>query len=195
MGAPVYIALLHYPVYNKNMEVIATSITNMDLHDIARSARTYNVTRYYLIHPYEPQRRLMQDILEYWRDGYGGEYNPDRREAFLRVALRASLAEVEDEIERETGFKPLKVTTDARRYPNTVSYRRLREEIRRGEKPFLILFGTGWGIEKGVMLASHYILEPVMGGADYNHLSVRAAAAIILDRLLGESWWEENGER
>jgi len=33
---------------------------------------------------------------------------------------------------------------------------------------------------------STYILEPIRGNAKYNHLSVRSAVSIILDRLLGE---------
>jgi hypothetical protein len=35
-----------------------------------------------------------------------------------------------------------------------------------------------------------YILEPVYGPGEYNHLSVRSAVAIILDRLAGEAWWK-----
>ena len=34
-----------------------------------------------------------------------------------------------------------------------------------------------------------YIVEPIYGAGSYNHLCVRSAAAIILDRLLGEPWW------
>ncbi|MGW8301987.1 MAG: RNA methyltransferase [Desulfobacterales bacterium] len=30
------------------------------------------------------------------------------------------------------------------------------------------------------------MLEPIAGKTDYNHLSVRSAAAIIFDRLLGK---------
>lgn len=35
-----------------------------------------------------------------------------------------------------------------------------------------------------------YILEPIHGTGEYNHLSVRSAVAIILDRLAGEAWWQ-----
>ena len=35
-----------------------------------------------------------------------------------------------------------------------------------------------------------HILDPIRGRGQYNHLSVRSAAAIILDRMFGESWWE-----
>jgi hypothetical protein len=38
--ADLYLALLHYPVYDKDHKIVTTSITNMDIHDIARSART-----------------------------------------------------------------------------------------------------------------------------------------------------------
>jgi hypothetical protein len=35
------------------------------------------------------------------------------------------------------------------------------------------------------MQRGHYRLAPIEGFTDYNHLSVRAAAAIVFDRLLG----------
>jgi len=184
----IYIGLLHYPVYNKNMEVISTSITNLDIHDIARTSCTYCVKRYYVIHPLETQRSLIQDILDYWQRGYGAQYNADRRAAFDNVTLSPGLEHVLEKIRDENGHPPYVVTTDARIYPNTVGYLELREKIKDG-KPCLILFGTGWGIEKETMLKSDFILEPIYGPGEYNHLSVRSAVAIILDRLLGEKWW------
>lgn len=184
----VYIGLLHHPVYNKRMEVIATSITNLDIHDIARSSCTYSIKRYFVIHPLETQRKLIEDILGYWQHGYGSQYNSDRKFAFERVALMASLADTVEEIKRETGVPPKIVMTDARIYPNTIGYRQMRSMLTDGT-PYLIVFGTGWGVEKETMLKSDYILEPIYGAGEYNHLSVRAAAAIILDRLLGEAWW------
>ena len=51
MAAELYVALIHAPVYNKKMEIIATSITNLDLHDIARSSATFGVHSYYVVHP------------------------------------------------------------------------------------------------------------------------------------------------
>lgn len=186
----VYIGLLHYPVYNKRMDVITTSVTNLDIHDIARISCTYNVKKYFVIHPLETQRKLIQDILDYWQKGYGAQYNEDRRAAFEGVALIPGLEETKDAIREETGTAPIVVTTDARIYPNTVSYRELRRNLTDG-KPYLILFGTGWGIEKDTMLKCDYVLEPIYGPGQYNHLSVRSAVAIILDRLLGETWWSE----
>ncbi len=185
----VYIGLVHAPVYNKNMDVITTSITNLDLHDIARSASTYGVARYYVIHPVEVQQELARRILGYWTGGFGAEYNPDRQQAFRVLSLVPELAEALNEIEQEWGTKPVLVTTDARTYPNTVSYLELRQRISSETRPFFVLFGTGWGIIKEVMEQADYILEPVYGQGEYNHLSVRSAVAIILDRLLGEEWY------
>ncbi len=186
--AKLYIGLLHYPIYNKNMQVISTSITNLDIHDIARTSCTYNVKKYYVVHPLETQRKLIGDILEYWQDGYGASYNPDRKEAFSRVKLIDSLQSTIEEITAQEGCPPKIITTDARIYPNTVSYNEMRDKISEGT-PYLLLFGTGWGIEKETMMQTDYILEPIYGAGEYNHLSVRSAVAIILDRLMGETWW------
>ena len=54
----LYLALTHYPVVNKRGEIIASALTNLDLHDIARVARTYGVKGYYVITPLEDQREL-----------------------------------------------------------------------------------------------------------------------------------------
>lgn len=192
--APCYIGLIHYPIYNKHMDVVTTALTNYDLNDISRTAKTYNLRAYFIIHPVESQRKLAARIMTHWQTGEGSRYNPNRREAFEETVLVPDLAAAIAQIEEETGEKPLIVTTDARVYPNTISYRFLRERIREGTRPVLILFGTGYGMTREMMKEFDYILEPVYGGGIYNHLCVRSAAAIILDRLLGEAWWEETKE-
>jgi len=182
----VYIALLHYPVYNKNLEVITTSITNLDLHDISRTARTYGARRFFIVHPLASQRRLIQEMMEYWREGFGASYNPDRKEAMDLVELAEGMDEVLLKVKEREGRDPLTVATDARTYPNTVGYRELKEKIKTLDRPFLILFGTGWGLTQDFIRSCDFILEPIQPNSDYNHLSVRSAVAIILDRLLGE---------
>ncbi len=47
--------------------------------------------------------------------------------------------------------------------------------------------GTGWGLSDEIFAASGMTLEPIKGCGDYNHLSVRSATAIMLDRLLGHT--------
>lgn len=66
-----------------------------------------------------------------------------------------------------------------------LSYCDLRQRLVDGEH-CLILFGTGWGLAPEVVAEVDAFLPPVGGGGTYNHLSVRSACAIILDRLLGE---------
>lgn len=187
--AKVYIALLHYPMYNKRMDVVTTSVTNLDLHDIARAARTYEVEKFFVVHPSPNQQKLINNILSYWQEGYGGEYNADRKEAFAILQTCSDLEQVMEYITDQEGEKPLTVATDARGYGKSVTYRRLKDTIHEEEKSFLILFGTGWGIDKELIMNCDYILEPVEPDRSYNHLSVRSAVAIILDRLLGAYWF------
>lgn len=193
MAGTVYLGLVHYPIYNKRNDVIATAITNFDIHDISRTSRTYDIKRFFIIHPYESQAAIARDILGYWRDGGGGSYNPDRKEALSVLEVAPDIEAVIRQIEEAEGAAPIVVTTDARQYPNTVSYTNLRGRIETGTQPCLLLFGTGWGMEKELMAKFDYILEPIYGRGDYNHLPVRAAVAIILDRLLGSEWWQSNG--
>ena len=53
--------------------------------------------------------------------------------------------------------------------------------------PILLAFGTGWGLADEIMQRADWLLAPILSPrADgFNHLSVRAAAAITFDRLLG----------
>ncbi|KXB91841.1 hypothetical protein HMPREF3191_00823 [Veillonellaceae bacterium DNF00626] len=192
--APVYIGLIHYPIYNKHMEIVTTALTNYDLHDIARTAKTYNVKRYFIVHPVEAQREMALRIMNHWKTGGGVAYNPNRKEAFEETELVPTLDDVLQWIENEEGEKPIIVTTDARVYPNTISYKAMRQKIHDDAKPILILFGTGFGMTKEMMQQFDYIIEPIYGAGSYNHLCVRSAVAIILDRLLGEAWWQKKEE-
>ena len=111
--APVYIGLVHYPIYNKHMEVVMTALTNYDLHDIARTAKTYGVRTYFIIHPIESQREMALRIMTHWKTGGGVHYNPNRKEAFEETALVPSLEDAVRQIEKDCGEKPIIVTTDA----------------------------------------------------------------------------------
>lgn len=193
--ADLYVGLVHYPIYNKRMNVIAGAVTNFDIHDISRTCRTYNVQGYYIIHPLEVQKQIIDKILSYWQEGYGKVYNPDRADALSRVLWQPDIASAVQTIVERTGKQPYVVTTDARIYPNTVSYSFMRKQLQEGDRPVLLLFGTGFGIEAETMAKFDYILEPVYGPCDYNHLCVRSAVAIILDRLAGEAWWEKIKEK
>lgn len=184
-GARVSIALLHHPVYDKNRRVVATAVTNLDLHDIARAARTYGMFRYYVVTPVEEQRELALRIGRHWLEGYGATYNPKRRAALELMRVTPSLEDALSDLEREFG-KPAKiVVTGAHGHPGSVCCADLAEQIRDCDQPYLLLFGTGWGLTEEVFALADVVLEPITGAGDYNHLSVRSAAAIIIDRLLG----------
>jgi hypothetical protein len=183
--AAVYLALLHYPVLDKDGRVINTAVTNLDLHDLARLARTYGLRGYYVAQPLALQRKLVERLLAYWRTEGAGEYNRTRQEAFEALRLVNDLDEAVAGIEAETGSRPTIVGTSARQRPGAVSFPELRDRMAAGGC-WLIVFGTGWGIEPGFMAErADELLEPIDPGAGYNHLSVRAAAAIVIDRLLG----------
>ena len=184
-SAPVYAALLHHPVYDKNGQVVTTAVTNMDIHDIARSGCTYGLTGFFVVTPVKALQKLAFKIIEHWESGYGSQYNTTRKEALAIARICDPLDDAIIAIERETGEKPVVVATSARRIQNRASFATLRDMLHRETRPFLILFGTGWGLTETILLQSDYVLEAVEGRGDYNHLSVRSAAAIILDRLLG----------
>lgn len=186
----IFLGLVHFPIYNKNMEIISTSITNLDIHDIARTAATYGLSRYYLVHPLEAQADIAQEILKYWQEGYGSIYNPDRKTALEKVFIKETIAAVKEDIESTFAAKVKIIVTDARIYPDSTSYLALREVIDKNSNfNYLLLFGTGWGLTKEIIEGADYRLYPIWGKGDYNHLSVRSAVAIILDRLCGEKWW------
>lgn len=179
-------ALLHYPVYDKNGQVVTTAVTNMDIHDIARSARTYGVPRFYVVTPVKALQKLALKILSHWEQGYGSEYNQTRKEALAVVRLKDTLDDVMLDVEREYGSKPKLVVTSARPGGKRTSFLELRDMLIKSDQPFLLLLGTGWGLTDTILAQSDYLLEPIDGGTDYNHLAVRSAAAIFLDRLLGK---------
>jgi hypothetical protein len=89
------------------------------------------------------------------------------------------------DIEELSGRRPRVVVTGASLSGNLISFGEMKEILERNEQPFLIVCGTGWGLADEIVKEADFCLTPVRGGSDYNHLSVRSAAAIILDRLLG----------
>ena len=109
----LYIALLHYPVYNKEGKVVTTAIANMDIHDIARVAKTYGVQNFFVINPLSAQQDLARKIINHWRKGYGAVFNPSRKEAFELVRIKSCLDEVIVDIATQTGCMPQIIVTGA----------------------------------------------------------------------------------
>lgn len=182
--ANVYLCLLHYPVFNKRQDVVATCITGFDLHDIARTAATFGVKKYYVVNPMPTQREFAERIVGFWGDEESVEFNWTRAEAFKLISIKENLEEAVADIEKMEGQRPILVATSAK--PNgTKKFENLKFEIGNSDKPYLIMLGTGWGMTDELLAKADIILEPIRGASDYNHLPVRSANAIILDRLLG----------
>ena len=186
MRPEVHIALVHHPVVNKAGDIVATAVTNLDIHDNARSARTYGVSSYHIVTPLDAQVELVSRILEHWKDGFGARRVPNRVDAMNLVRVSRTLEDAIAVIEEGAGKRPVVVATAARRLPGSVTYAAMRERMRREPGPFLIVFGTGYGLADSIVASADALLEPIGDPSDWNHLSVRAATAITLDRLLGE---------
>lgn len=189
---PLYVVLLHYPIFNRKGDLVTTSVTNMDIHDISRSATTFGAKGYFLVTPIEDQHELVGRILSHWKTDQSRAYHPDRFEALSRVRMAKDFAEVKAQIRAECGEDPEVVLTDASMKPKALSYaeyRRILEDPKRGSRPVALVFGTGWGVSDIFYPEVNRILAPVYGPegeGGYNHLSVRSAVAIILDRLFGK---------
>ncbi|MBS3906621.1 MAG: RNA methyltransferase [Syntrophaceae bacterium] len=185
MSSNLYIGLVHHPVYDRRREVVTTAVTNFDIHDISRCARTFGLGGFFIITPLESQVELVERITSHWRQGAGSVYNTTRKEALSLVRVSRSIDEADQEISRLHQKKAKRVATGASPYPDCIGYGGFRKLLEVRETPFFLLFGTGWGLTLEVKGSSDYVLAPIEGKG-YNHLSVRSAVAIILDRLLGE---------
>lgn len=199
------VGLLHWPVLDRTKRVVATNITNLDVHDIARACRVYGVESYYLVHPAQEQLMFVARLLDHWRVGEGQRFNPMRATALTMVQTAPSLERAVAEFDPEA----VVIGTTARTIEglSRVSFAELRSflhgelqpspgeskiasDIRAkltGRKSIFLLFGTGFGMTEEVLRACDLLLEPMRGAPplDYRHLSVRSAVSICLDRLLG----------
>ena len=179
----VYCALVHHPVVDRRGEEVTTSVTNLDVHDIARSARTYGLRGYFVVSPIEAQHPVVQRIVDHWVSGAGTERFPERGEAIALVRVCLSIEDAIAQIEADAGESPRLVVTSAKAGADRTSYAEEAERLRNEPRPTLLLFGTGHGLSDRVLQRADVFLEPIEGPSEFNHLSVRAAVAITLDRL------------
>jgi hypothetical protein len=177
--ARAFVALVHHPVYDRTGKVVSTALTNLDLHDIARSTRTYGLGGFFVVHPVEAQRELASRILGHWRDE-GAELNDFRRMALERVHVVPTLEDAAKAVTDRLRERPQLIATCARPSGTAVRFTGFDCKL-----PILLVFGTGWGLTEELMATCDARLEPLQGPTDYNHLSVRSACAIVLDRLYG----------
>jgi hypothetical protein len=181
--ADLLVALVHYPVYDRNGDIVTSAITPIDVPDIARSCRTYGVAGFYVVSPVDALRGLVHRVIRHWEGDGPKDYNPSRNEALALVRLESDLEGVGIDVERRYGCLPRLFATSARALERSVSFPSMREHLAAPGPPWLMLLGTGSGLADEVVGRCEAIVEPIHGPGDYNHLSVRAAAAVLLDRL------------
>lgn len=184
-GTFLYPVLLHYPVEDKDGNEISAAVTNLDLHDLARIAITYETGDVWVVTPIPEQQQLVRDIVEHWTIGAGSRHNPDRKLALSKIRLAACLEEVIQVLSLDVSSPVFTVSTSARKTGSELSFESLRQLFKQRQGHYLLLFGTAWGISRKLQRQTDYQLEPIQAGGGYNHLSVRAAVAITVDRLLG----------
>ena len=207
------VGLLHHPIYDRSRNVVATNITNLDIHDIARVSKVYGLENYFIIHPATEQLMFVERLLDHWRTGDGIKTHSIRSEALGIVRTAESIDQAKRLWLSKDGLgnsdeKVEIIGTTARNIPGVdrVSFKALREEFdannsdpngqqktqkktQKKTRRVLLLFGTGFGMTDEVLQGCDRILEPLKGAppVDYRHLSVRSAVSICLDRLMA-SW-------
>ncbi|MEO8844268.1 MAG: tRNA (guanosine(37)-N1)-methyltransferase TrmD [Kofleriaceae bacterium] len=186
LAARTHLALVHHPVVDRAGTVITTALTNFDIHDLARSSMTYGLAALHLITPVTSQRDKAEHIARLWMGDDQGEH---RARALELVRTADSIETVIAALTAESGRAPVVVATSAkassfpdlaRRHPAD-----LVAEASQDPSPLLVLLGSGWGLADHLIPSVSRVLTPIEGASDWNHLSVRSAGAVLLDRLFG----------
>ena len=183
LGRNLHCALVHYPVFLGDRKTGATSLTNLDVHDIARCSRTYGLGSFTVVTPLKDQQTILETLVRHWTEGPGGVSNPDRAEAFSLVRMASDVQGAIDLVEARTGQRPVLLGTSARDN-GVMTPQAVRDLL--VDRPVLLLFGTGHGMAPEILDACDGILRPLRWMDAYNHLPVRGAVAITLDRVLGD---------
>ncbi|MGI6680765.1 MAG: RNA methyltransferase [Bdellovibrionota bacterium] len=180
------IILLHDDMVDKQKNITTTSLTMIDLHDIARSTRTYGVGNTFVCHSSPSLRKLASTLKAHWMSGFGEKYNGNRKEALTKVHIIRELDEAITFLDEKYGKLPKLIASSAKDGGKRISFTLMKEMINSDvNTPYLLMLGTGWGMSDKLLSRADYFLEPIKGPTDYNHLSVRAACAIMLDRIQG----------
>ncbi len=182
-GHNLYVALLHYPVLDKQQKSVSVAVTNLDIHDISRAARTYGLGGFFIVTPLQDQRLIVEEVLEHWVKGPGSISNPDRKEALSQTMAVNALDDAIALVEKRHGVAPLLWSSSAQS-GGSISFSDAKNALH--ERPAILLLGTSHGLAPEVTQKCHAALPPLRWASPYNHLSVRCAAALMFDRILGE---------
>lgn len=188
----IHIALVHHPVLLKSNMAGSSSVTNLDIHDISRIACTYGLSSLQIITPILEQKILVEELITHWTKGDGAKTNPDRAKALSLAQLADSMDDAIENVAKISGTKPILVGTSAKAEKDkrgrekrlAAPFPKIAELDK--ENSILLVFGTSHGLAPEALAKCDYILPPLRYMGHYNHLPVRSACAIILDRLLGD---------
>jgi len=178
VSARLAIALVHHPVLDAQGGGVTSTLTNIDVHDLSRSAKTYGCSDFFMVHPIEAQRAICSRIIEHWTTGSSSKRIPDRKDALSLVRIVDTLADAKAALGPDARLG----VTAARTSDRSLSWSDGRTALADGP-PVLLVFGTSWGLAPSITDAADAVIAPIDGGHGWNHLSVRAACAIALDRL------------
>ena len=162
MKQNIYVGLVHFPVYNKFYDIVTTSITNLDIHDISRSCLTYGIRRFFVINPLPSQKEILTWIRKFWKSEIAEFYNPHRVKALSILEYAKSVENAIEFINNQEKTSPLLVTTTATKMEAQIGFEEFSNlNI---EQPVFLLFGTGNGLTKELHtnLISLYHLNPCL---------------------------------
>ena len=97
---PHYVILMHDQVVFADGREGTTSVTSIDIHDIARSARTYGIKKYFIVTPLKDQQNIVATFLNFWRSDVAIDYNPQRHEALRGMSFQDTLEKALEQIEQ-----------------------------------------------------------------------------------------------
>ncbi|MFH2092518.1 MAG: RNA methyltransferase [Pseudomonadota bacterium] len=181
----LYVALIHFPVMNKKNQPIGSALTTIDMHDIARACITFGVKGFYVVTPYEDQAVLAHQVIEHWTKGVGATLNPDRKKALELIRVTSTFEEAVAQIEQERKQPVVTIATSAKQIAGSIPTQALRQKLE-NKASHVLIFGTAWGLADELIDRCDHILDPIFGNTEYNHLSVRSAASIYLDRIIND---------
>jgi len=183
LGRNLYLCLVHYPVLLKTKNSGASSLTNLDIHDIARCSCGYGLGGLFISTPLQDQAHILQGILRYWTQGAGAASNPDRARALSLVRHVPDIAGAVADIEKGTGQRPLVLGTSAEwRKAPVYTPSMARETL--VSSPVLLLLGTSHGLAPEALAGCDGQLRPLRFLDASRHFSVRGATTAYIDRIL-----------
>lgn len=180
MSGILRVALVHHPVINRNGEEIASVIDEFDVFDGGRLALTYGIPTLYVVNPVPAQRDKAQRVIAHAK-------SEEREAARGRMDALIWCATLEDAIaDASRPRAPFLVATSAVAREPSESVDGVRGRLAAGDDVLLVI-GKAWGLAPSVLQRCDAQLQPIDAGTGFNHLSVRAAMAILIDRIRGRS--------